>query len=390
MNKLLIIALSVLFATACKSNTKEEEKEHHHGEENVVVLTEKQKEVLGLRLGKPVKRNLTTVIKVNGLLEVPPSAKAGVTALIGGNVKEIRVFHGDHVKKGQVLAVLEHQDYISLQEDFAVEAAGLEFLHQEYLRQKQLFENNAGSRRDYQKAKAEYTTSKVKYESLKSRLLLLNLSPEEVKNGNISNTVNIVSPVDGYVNSVNIKTGIYATPGFELFGITDNSRIHADFLVYEKDMAFVKKGQNVHFTVANGKKEYSAVIFAVGKEFDRTKKAVHIHCRISGNTDDLIPGSYVSGHIHTDSLSVLALPVEAVVKEGLRSFVFMVENRHDHTHDDDSLLELVKTEVVTGKTDAGYTEIKFLSQIPSDAVFATNSAYYLLSELKKEETEHEH
>ena len=133
-------------------------------------------------------------------MEVPPSSIADITAIIGGNVKEIRVFHGDKVKKGQVLAVLEHPDYISLQEEFSEIANKLEFLEKEYNRQKELFENNVGAGKDYQQVKSEYNTAKSRYEGLKSRLHLLNLSTENVKNGSISNTIRIISPINGYVN----------------------------------------------------------------------------------------------------------------------------------------------------------------------------------------------
>lgn len=115
-------------------------------------------------------RNLTTVIKVNGQLEVPPANSAEVTAVIGGNVKSINVFYGDQVRKGQQLVVLEHPDYIVLQENFAEAASRLEFIKKEYKRQKELFENNVGAGRDFQQTKSEYNTIKAKYEGLKSRL----------------------------------------------------------------------------------------------------------------------------------------------------------------------------------------------------------------------------
>ncbi|RPI42178.1 MAG: biotin/lipoyl-binding protein, partial [Bacteroidetes bacterium] len=102
--------------------------------EGVVFLTERQQKALGLELGTFQMRNLTTVVKTNGQLEVPPAASAEVTAIIGGNAREIKVFHGDRVRKGQALAVLEHPDYIVLQEQFAEIASQLKFLEQEFER----------------------------------------------------------------------------------------------------------------------------------------------------------------------------------------------------------------------------------------------------------------
>ena len=267
---------------------------------------------------------------------------------------------------------------------------------------------------------------------MKARLQLLNLSPEKVKQGNISNTIDIISPIAGYVNQVNIKVGIYVDAKLELFEIADNSAIHADFMVYEKDVHLLKEGQKLHFTVANKKgTEYSATIFAIGKEFDRKTRAVHIHAKINGETEGLIPGMYITGHLHTDGHYVKTLPNDAIVTEGIKTYIFIVNeethldekmhethdhetnghehdthqheviedhmpdgDQHDHgtnehsAHSEDLSFKMV--EVITGQSDEDYTEIRLLFELPKDTRVVMNAAYYLLSDLQKEETEHEH
>ena len=125
--------------------------------------------------------------------------------------------------------MLEHPDFIVLQEEFAEVANRLEYLEQEFERQKELFENNVGAGRDFQQAKSEYNTAKTKYEGLKSRLQLINLSPAKIKEGIISNTVSILSPINGFINEVNIKVGSYVDAKDILLEITDNSAIHGRF-----------------------------------------------------------------------------------------------------------------------------------------------------------------
>ena len=114
MNTKIIIALMAI-ATLISCNTKnktagEGEEHEEHSPEGIVILNKNQREALKLKLGSFQMRNLTTVVKSNGQLEVPPANSADITAVIGGNVKEIKVFHGDRVSKGQLLAVLEHPD----------------------------------------------------------------------------------------------------------------------------------------------------------------------------------------------------------------------------------------------------------------------------------------
>ncbi len=388
-----------------QSHSKEEEHHHEEHEEGVVFLNDEQSDALGLKLGSFHMRNLTTVVKTNGSLEVPPGSRAEVTAFIGGNVKSIRVFHGDKVNKGDVLATLEHPDYIKLQEDFAEAANQLDFLEQEYNRQKELYENNVGSGKDFQKVKSEYNIAKSRYAGLYSRLQLVNLSAEKVKEGIITNSIPLLAPISGYVNDINIKVGSFVSDRDKLFEIVNNNDIHADFLVYENDASLLKVGQKIDFSVSNKSgEELSATIFAIGKQFEGEARAIHVHAKIDSSYGNLIPGMYVSGRIHTDTIYTRALPNDAIVTDGTKSYVFVLDNSlheeheeegHDHMdeegdHHDESKIALKKTEVITGKKDEGYTEIKFLDSVSSDKKIALNAAYYLMADLGKEQTEHHH
>ena len=393
MKRIYIILTGIaLFIIACGPVQKEnhETEENHHEAEDIVVLTTQQQQALGLRLGTIQMHNLTTMVKTNGQLMVPPSSSAEVTTFFGGNVKEIAVFHGDKVKKGQVLARLVHPDYITIQENFAEAASQKEYLEKELERQKELYENNVGSGKALQRALSDYTITKSRFEGLKSRLALLNINPEDVIDGKITNTIHILSPINGYVNTVNIKTGSYVDAKDIMFEITDNTDIHADFVVYEKDVARVKPGQKIHFDVSNQSgKEYLATIFAVGKVFEPETRAVHIHASLDVPDADLIPGLYISGHIHTDAQSTTALPNDAIVSEGTKSFIFIKADEQAHIPEADGT-EFRMVEVVAGRQDGDYTEIKLLDSIPENAQVVLNAAYYLLADMNKEETEHEH
>ncbi|RCW39052.1 MULTISPECIES: efflux RND transporter periplasmic adaptor subunit [Marinilabilia] len=426
-SKIIIALLAVVTLMSCNNNKSKNSEPGEHtekeGPEGVVLLNPQQREALDLELGTFQMRNLTTMVKTNGEMQVPPASSAEVTAVIGGNVRDIRVFHGDKVRRGQTLAILEHPDYIKLQEDFAELASRLEFLEMEYERQKELFENNVGAGREFQQVKSEYNSAKAKYQGLKARLQLLHLSPEKVKEGEISNSVPIVSPINGYVNEIDVKVGTYAGAQDMLFEITDNSEIHADFLVYENDVHLLEKGQKVHFTAANiPDKELTATIFAIGQEFEANARAVHVHASLDETVPGLIPGMYISGHILTDENYTRTLPNDAIVSEGTKSYIFVLdeeateaehghevnhadedEHAHDETHaeesdeeharheegthegEGDEVMAFRMVEVVAGLQDEGYTEVKLLNPLPDDTQIVMNTAYYLLSDLKKDE-----
>ncbi len=395
---IFVISLGFVLGGCSQSpsmNTEEHEHEHE-GEKGQVTLNKEQFDALGIKLGGFQMRNLTTVVKVNGQLEISPESRADITTLMGGNVKEIKVFHGDKVRKGQPLAVLEHPDYIALQEDYAEIANKLDYLKQEYERQEELYKNNAASGKAYQKAKSDYYVALSKYKGLQSRLELLNISPEKVKAGEISSQIVLRSPIDGYVNEVDVKVGTYVGPQDRLFEITDHNAIHADFMVYEKDVYLLRKGQIIHFRVSNMPgQELTAKIFAIGKEFEPNTRAVHVHAAIDSMPEALVPGMYLSGHLHTDEKYTRALPNDAIVKEGTKSYIFVLaddeEDAHGDGHGDEEEFTFKKVAVITGKQDEGFTEIKLAEGVGEDDKIVQNAAYYLLADMNKEETgEHGH
>lgn len=398
----LIAIAALMICNSCgrKSNEIHDEVTHD-SHEGIVTLSEQQTKVLDLKLGTFETRPMTTIVRTNGQLEVPPSGSAEVSAVIGGNVKEILVFHGDKVRKGQPMVVLEHPDYITLQQEFAEVAGNLEFLENDYLRQKELFDHNVGSIKIMQQAKADFNTAKAQYQGLRSRLELINIDPGKVLEGNISPQIRVISPIDGFVNDVKIKLGTHVEPSDVLFSVSNNNEIHADFMVYEKDVHLLKQGQKINFSVANRPGEdLSATIFAIGKEFEPDLRAVHIHARLDQSADNLIPGMYVSGHIHSNVSYSRTLPEDAVVKDGAKSFIFIRDEHENHNgaKENDTVTEshlefpmsFRMVEVITGQTDDGYIEVNLLDSIPENVEIVLNAAYYLLADMKKGETEHVH
>jgi cobalt-zinc-cadmium efflux system membrane fusion protein len=49
-------------------------------------------------------------------------------------------------------------------------------------------------------------------------------------------TIAIIAPISGYITAVEVKIGSSVSPNTSLFSIVDNSKMHVDLLVYEKDL----------------------------------------------------------------------------------------------------------------------------------------------------------
>ena len=362
---------------------------HDHESEEAVRFSSTQFKELGMKTGFIPTKNLSAFVEANGQLEVPPQNEASVTATLGSNIASIKVIEGDKVSKGQVLAYLSHPNLIELQTEYANNWSQLQYLENEYKRQSDLNESKAVSDRDFQQVRANYFSTKAAAAGDGAQLRLLGLNLSKIRDGQIYTQVPLTSPIAGYVRFVNAKIGQYVLPETSLFEIVNIDHIHADLMVFEKDIHKVKVDQVVRFKVESlPGKELEAIIYSVGKAFENGPKAIHLHAEITNKEGLLIPGMYVKGRIMIDEQRSLALPEEALVRQDNKHFAFSaIKEAHD-SHGSEWLF--IPFEVKLGTTQGIWTSVIPVKPITEETSVALNNAFYLMAEMKKEETEHSH
>jgi cobalt-zinc-cadmium efflux system membrane fusion protein len=404
----LLLVSNFLFLTSCGEKKTEETDHEEEKSENEVALTALQFRTVGVETGSVENRNLNLVIKANGYTTVPPQNMANISTLIGGTVKDILVLEGTFVNKGKVLATIQNLEVVEMQEDYNSAIANIEYLQLEYNRQKTLSDEDVNPRKVLQEVKAKLAVEKERAKGAKNKLQALNMST------NGSSLVPIVSPISGYVGKISIAKGAFAETGITLFEVVDNSQMHLDLNVYEKDLGSISVGQTIDFILTNqGNKSIKGKIFGINKSFSNESKTVAVHAKIDpADSKDLISGMYVSANINITNTTVPALPKDAVVKNGDKYFVYIQEvheekatakkaeiqehkegvahsekaSGEEEVHDE---IHFKAIEVIPGTTDLGYTEVKFVEAIPADAKIVIKGAFYLLSAMKGG-GEHEH
>ena len=397
---LIALILTLLLFTGCSDKSvdnydledgRNQESQQENGREKQayegmgkVHLSALKFKSLGIKVDTLPTRSLSGGVDVNGRLALFPQHRATVTAILGANVTAIKVIEGEKIKKGQILAYLSHPNLANLQAAYVRAYNQIQYLEKEFERQKRLYEAGVSSGRTYQQTQANYHAMKGEVKSYEAQLEQLNINARNVKNGNIYQNVPVVSPIDGSIEKVLIRLGQYVDSNTTMFMIINLDYIHADLMVFEKDVYQVKKGQKVSFKVASVPgMNLSARITSVGKIFEQDPRAVQVHAEIEQKENFLIPGMYIRGKIHTNSKSVNALPEEAVIVEMGKSYIFLAE-----AHQEGGKTEWVfkPIEIRTGTYDEGWVEINLLEPLPKDAQVAWNSAYYLIAEMKKGET----
>lgn len=371
MKNYFIIFFLVLFYSC--GNKKEPETQAAAVNETTVHLTDAQLKNANISTGKPEQKNISSVLKVSGAIDVPPQNMVSISVPLGGYLKTTQLLPGMQVRKGQSIATMEDQQYIQLQQDYLTARAKLVFSEGEYNRQRELNQSKAVSDKVFQQAEANYKTDKVLVKSLSEKLKLIGINPETLDENSLSRSINIYSPIDGYVSKVNVNIGKYANPSDVLFEIVNPVDIHLALTVFEKDVDKLYVGQKlVAYTNSNPAKKYTCEIILIGKDLAQDR-SVEVHCHFEQYDSSLIPGMFMNAEIETKNNTASALPEEAIVSFEGKQFVFAEKGTND--------FELL--EVKTGTTENGFTEIFWNDAgAESTRTYVIKGAYTLLMTMK--------
>lgn len=368
------IMLLVLIS-ACGTETASETEETTSNSQKVEV-TKKQFDYGNMEVGKLTEEPFHRVITATGMLDVPPENKSTVSAYFGGYVKNISLIQGQKITKGQTLLTLENPDYIQVQQDYLETKSQLGYLKSDYERQKELAADNVSSKKTYLKAESDYQMTLAKYESLKKKLELMNISPSSVSSLNIRTTIVVTAPISGYVTSVLATKGMFLNPSDIALTIMNTDHMHVELNIFEQDLAKVKIGQEISFRLQNDDQKYAATVYLVNKAIDVENRIIKVHCHLVNEeqTRKFTPGMYVEAEIYASTDSTFALPIDAVISAEKRSYVLVKESLKNGNY------SFLRKEVKVGQTNNEYIEIRNANNFDKNAEFLTKGAFNLIQE----------
>jgi len=395
MKKIYVLILMAAMFTSClESKVKEDDHGHGHGghddhgheDAQEVHLKKSQIKLMEIEVESPKEEYISTSIKANGTLELPPQNKASLSAIAEGRVKSILIIEGAAVKKGQTIAFIENLSFIEIQKKYLTLKRKNVLLQQDYERKSKLIKDSIVSEKDFQLVTESFENNQIELKATRAQLILLGINIVNLEKGTISTSIPIKSPISGYVRVININMNTYVHTGDVLFEVVDNEHIHIDLMVFEKDVPFIRKDQRVTFSMAGmPNKKYEASVFAVGKALEKNQRAMRVHAELKEEYSSLLPGMYVNATIYSNNFMKLALPEEAFIEEAGASYIFIKSKKSTQ---EESVFEKVSIE--KGKLFEGVQTIELSKQLKKDSKVVVKGAYYLNAEMNKEQFEHSH
>lgn len=317
-----------------------------------VSLTKRQMRNFNIQTVQLSKQLVERNIECTGLIEVPLSNCARVTAPLGGIVKRLYVKNETYVKAGNLLAVVEHPDYLKIQQDYLEKKSLLYFYHEEFTRQGELTVENASSIKRMQQAEVNYRTTEVSFLALKEQLEMLGINADSLRIENISPEIRITAPISGYVSEIGSIPGAYIYPSASICEIVNPENLYLNLQVPEQHAFRIKSGQPVWFTIPGDTLIWSgARTELTAKQIDPAKKTLNVTAKMHDHILLPFPGTTIYATIQTDSDSAYMIPTKAVVSKVTKEYVFIF---HDGI--------ITRIPVVTGTVINDMTELKNLEK----------------------------
>jgi cobalt-zinc-cadmium efflux system membrane fusion protein len=364
---------AILLLIACSSKKQSQQSVALNQEDWTVMLSAAQMKNAGIESGKLEQREISSILKVNGKIDVPPQNLVSISVPLGGYLKTTQLLPGMHVNKGQVIAVMQDQQYIQLQQDYLSAKARIGYLENEFKRQKELSQSQASSDKQFQLSEVEYRSQRVLITALEAKLELVGIGTDKISETNILRSINILSPISGYVSKVNVNIGKYVSSTEVLFELINPTDIHLNLKVFEKSLDKLFIGQQlVTYTNNNPDKKYACEVILIGKELS-TEGNTEVHCHFEMYDKSLVPGTYMNAEIEVKNKKAFSLPADAVVRFEGKQFIYQSLAGNQ--------FEMI--EVSVGETEKEFTEIILpTNNNLGSANFVTKGAYSLLMMMK--------
>lgn len=313
MNKsILIYSIASFFLMACKSTPPEQEIHQH---DDIIHLSETEIEMAGITFGKIENREIEEWIDVAGEVDAPPENRASISTPYGGYVTYVRVYEGDKIVKGQVLARLSDPVYVEIQSDYLEALVAFEFLQKDFERKKELLKNKSISDKQFDEAKRDYDSKRVSLNSLEASLRLAGIDPERVKTSGIVKEVEIKSPIAGYARALNLNLGKHMEAGEVLLEVIDPTHIHLELAVFPNQIHLVDFKQKIYFRLTGSETEYTGFIKLINQSVDAEKRSITVHAHPDDEHLTLMPGTFVQARIITGTKEGKAIPLAGLTIE---------------------------------------------------------------------------
>lgn len=279
--------------------------------------------------------------RVSGVGTLIPVRSVELVPTAAGRVTDVPVSSGEEVAEGEIVVQLDDRAARAAVADAEATYAEAE---DAFRRVEELTDSNAAAEARLEEARAAYRRAEAALMTARADL----------------EDRTLVAPFDGVLGLIDIEAGTYLSAGMALTRLSDISTMELTVSLPERYYDRIKVGQAVNVTTpAYPDAEFDGEVTVRAPEVNLETRSFNIRAEIDNADGRLVGGMFADAEIVLDTYEGLAIADDAIISEGLASYVYTVADG-----------AAVRTEIDPGQSLGAMTEVREGLQLGDRVVIA--------------------
>jgi membrane fusion protein, copper/silver efflux system len=318
---------------------------------NDLMLTDSQIKLANITTQKVRKKPMGQTIALTGRLTTNEQLTEVISSRAEGRLEKLFIKEtGQTIQKGQPLYTLYSEMLLILQ--------------QEYLLAKEQFETLGNTEKRY----------KSFLDASEKKLLRYGLNKNQIDQltdkSSLAPRVTFLAPASGVITEINASEGQYVTEGATLYKIEDIGKLWVEAELYPNETSLVKTGDNITVRVSGSENNpIEAKVVFLSPEYRTGSQITILRASIVNPKNTLRPGQQVQVYLTHSLKEAIAVPVDAVIREGRGMHVYVQAGTNTF-----------RPRMVTTGLES-FDEVEIVEGLNEEDTIAISGAYLLYSEI---------
>ncbi|MFY9912491.1 MAG: efflux RND transporter periplasmic adaptor subunit [Candidatus Sulfotelmatobacter sp.] len=276
--------------------------------------------------------NLPDLVEAVGTVRAAETSQ--LAAQMMGNIVELRVREGDHVQRGQVLAVIDDAQPragldramaadLAAQQQTSVSESDLTLAEATFKRYQTLYDRKSVSPQEFDEIKARYHEAQARREMARAGQAQAKAALQQARTA--LGYTHIVAPFDGLVTEKKADVGTLASPGMPIFTVEDLRRYRLEATVNETDLRYVRQGQQMSVSIdALGDRELKGKVIEIVPAADPASRSFLVKVELPSDPA-LRSGLFGRAKFMGGERTTLLIPRTAVIERGQLQGIYVLD-----------------------------------------------------------------
>jgi RND family efflux transporter MFP subunit len=267
-------------------------------------------------------------LRVPGIVNADEYREVHVTPLVGGVIRQVPVVLGDHVRRGQPMAVIFSSDLADAETGYLVMSAELEADHKKLERTRHLVKLGAASQQEEDDVTADHAAHEAHVRAALAKLQLLGASDRQIaalkQAAQVNANFSVPAPISGIVLTRTANPGLVTNMSQELFTVADLSTVWVIASINEKDFSTIHVGTTAAVTApAYPGRVWKGRVVYIEPRVDLNTRTAQARIEVANPDESLRLEMYMDVAFMSLGGKRLAVPESAVQAIGDKQYVFL-------------------------------------------------------------------